>query len=198
MKIKNLHYSIVGQTSTVDCEVWSVDLNEWLPCTVPLDGSDKPTKEMADYINKRFSHEDLNKVMVDNYLQPVTDEILSKEKREKEKALKEEKTIYLNACAKEAIVNGFESQATGKTLLYPSNLEDQQNLTNFLLAGSDCYLFCSDKGTWKRVLHTEDEVRLVLKEFNTHKESVLSKLDGLKAKLARVHADFSIEAVMWD
>ena len=198
MKIKNPRYTFLEDTSLVDCDLWSDDLQEWLPCTVPLDGSDEDTKDLANLILARYTHNDLNKVMVDSYLHPVTDIILSKEKKIKEKRLKESKRIYLNACAKEEITNGFYSDATGKSLFYSSTLEEQQNLTTFLLSESDCYIKCGSEDSRSRVLHTKEEVKKVIKDFNTTKGEILSKLDGLKAKLARVHADFSIEAIMWD
>lgn len=197
MKIKNPHYAFLGSKDVVDCEVWNDALSEWVPCSVPLDGHDEPTKEMAEYINKKFTEEDLEKTLVDGNLVPVTKAILDSHKKRRLEALRGHKEQEITSLAKEKLVSGFYSEALGTLFEYSSSLENQQNLTNSLLSGKDCYIKCGNLDGWVRRLHTNDEAKQVLEDFNAYKDSLLDKLDTLKLKLAKSFNEVSIGDISW-
>ncbi|MBA1250915.1 hypothetical protein [Pseudomonas luteola] len=117
------------------------------------------------------------------------------------------KIAELNAACAAAIVAGFQCDALGEAYTYPSDIEDQLNLTGSVqlsqLEGADdpewvTPFKCADKqGTWSAVAHTAAQIQKVGVTFTRIKLGLIGKKDLLIAQAKAAASVADIEAVMW-
>lgn len=124
-------------------------------------------------------------------------------------ALKEQKTAEITeACAK-AIVAGFVCDVLGKAYLYPSNTEDQLNLTGTVAASQlpqnaknadwrgPFTCLDPDTGVWGDQMHTAEQIQKVAGVSYDTILSLRIKRKGLLAKIAAYEDVASVRAVVW-
>lgn len=82
---------------------------------------------------------------------------------------------------KEALSH-FSSNALGKSGIYDSDLVDQANLVQILSLGKGGKIQVKLEGEEKKqyVMHTQEEVRAVMKDWIAHKEKILSEFEDYK------------------
>ena len=117
------------------------------------------------------------------------------------------KIAELNAACAAAIVAGFQCDALGKVYTYPSDIEDQLNLTGSVqlsqLEGSDdagwvTPFKCADeKGNWSAVAHTAAQIQKVGVTFTRIKLGLIGKKDLLIAQAKAAATVTELEAVTW-
>lgn len=123
--------------------------------------------------------------------------------------LKEQKTVEITeACAK-AIVAGFVCDVLGKAYLYPSNTEDQLNLTGTVAASQlpqnasnadwrgPFTCLDPDTGVWGDQMHTAAQIQTVAGVSYDTILSLRIKRKGLLAKIAAYEDAASVQAVVW-
>jgi len=121
------------------------------------------------------------------------------------RTLEETKNFKINeinaACAKE-IINGFRSDALGNTRVYQSEQLDQLNLIGVVTAGQDDYFKCGVEDangsvTWNYESHTIEQLRQVLADGKTHKQSLLQKANMLKQQIKETATIEEVEKIVW-
>lgn len=124
-------------------------------------------------------------------------------------ALKEQKTTEITeACAK-AITAGFVCDVLGKAYLYPSNTEDQLNLTGTVAASQlpqnaknadwrgPFTCLDPDTGVWADQMHTAEQIQKVAGVSYDTILSLRIKRKGLLAKIAAYEDAASVRGVTW-
>lgn len=124
-------------------------------------------------------------------------------------ALKEQKTAEItDACAK-AIVAGFVCDVLGKAYLYPSNTEDQLNLTGTVAASQlpqnaknadwrgPFTCLDPDTGVWGDQMHTAEQIQKVAGVSYDTILALRIKRKGLLAKIAAYEDAASVRGVLW-
>lgn len=124
-------------------------------------------------------------------------------------ALKAQKTAEITeACAK-AITAGFVCDVLGKAYLYPSNTEDQLNLTGTVAASQlpqnaknpdwrgPFTCLDPDTGVWADQMHTAEQIQEVAGVSYDTILSLRIKRKGLLAKIAAYEDAASVRGVTW-
>ncbi|WP_313416892.1 DUF4376 domain-containing protein [Pseudomonas oryzihabitans] len=124
-------------------------------------------------------------------------------------ALKEQKSAEITeACAK-AITAGFVCDVLGKAYLYPSNTEDQLNLTGTVAASQlpqnaknpdwrgPFTCLDPDTGVWGDQMHTAEQIQKVAGVSYDTILSLRIKRKGLLAKIAAYEDAASVRGVVW-
>ena len=99
-------------------------------------------------------------------------------------ALKERYLNELKKLAKNAIINNFRSNALGNYYYYQNEKHDQLNYITAASSNTNTYIKCSkDKNKWEMIKHTPEELKQLLINNSTHKESILKTLEKYKSKI---------------
>jgi hypothetical protein len=119
------------------------------------------------------------------------------------KLIKDAKIIKLNISCGEEIISGFNSSALGSEHKYQSELEDQTNLIGLVAAGTDDVFKAGNLDvdgnvtSWEYKLHTATQLKQVLADGATHKQTALAKYYTLKAEVEACTTEAQVEAIVW-
>lgn len=88
--------------------------------------------------------------------------------------LYQRKYSEINSNVREKVVNGYESNVTGQTLIYDSDMHDQQNIKTMADLGIDRKLRVKKDGVKTSVFHTNEQMKKLVEDFAQY---VIEKTD---------------------
>lgn len=113
--------------------------------------------------------------------------------------LKLSKTNTINIFCKQAIESGFISAALGTEHKYESEEIDQLNLIGAVSSGVSQPIKCSEDGgeTWGYKVHTNTQLKTVLKDGAKIKAEYLQKASVLKEQIKNATSLEELEPINW-
>jgi hypothetical protein len=149
--------------------------------SVPLDKGNKDYQEVLEWIEEGNTPEPF-----------LTYE-------EKVNNLKLSKTNTINMSCKQAIESGFISAALGTEHKYESEEIDQLNLIGAVSSGISQSIKCSEDGgeTWGYKIHTNTQLKTVLKDGAKIKAEYLQKASVLKEQIKNTTSLEELEQINW-
>ncbi|MDY0320426.1 MAG: hypothetical protein RBR23_01710 [Arcobacteraceae bacterium] len=113
--------------------------------------------------------------------------------------LKASKTNTINISCKQAIESGFISAALGTEHKYESEEIDQLNLIGAVSSGVSQPIKCSEDGgeTWGYKVHTNTQLKTVLKDGAKIKAEYLQKASVLKEQIKNATSLEELEPINW-
>lgn len=152
------------------------------------------TKALAQYTN----WVPFNKELIENLLLPT--EVFSLSKARLIKA------ASISANCEQFIVAGFNSSALGTIHTYPSNRDDQLNLSGTVqrsmmlgVLPTDAFAFlCKDlANNWAYIGHTPTQIQQAGKDAYAHILNSRIKNAALQAQIAAATTQASLDAIVW-
>lgn len=115
--------------------------------------------------------------------------------------VKANKKALLNAECEAQIVGGFVSAALGSEYAYQSDLVDQLNLIGVVAGGVDDYFKCAATSAaplvWSWEPHTIAELTQVLNDGKAYKQTLLQKVNLLKAQVDEALTSNDVHMINW-
>lgn len=120
--------------------------------------------------------------------------------RENSNSLQETRTLQksnLKDSCQSYLYGGFSSNALGSTHFYPSNVHDQQNLSNIAATSSSASLWCEVESIWGLVVHTAQQIAQVNTDWVVNLNLSQNKLISLIAEVDEATSESAVLAIIW-